>query len=92
MTKGDYEEASLWYYNAAFEVSPVLDIAAGGGIPLHALSETYSKWADAKQAQLDSLPPSAHGKFAGDEELIASFREKAAEYKKRAEEWMLPEL
>lgn len=90
--KEDYEEACLWYYNAAFEVSPVLDIATGGGIPLRALSEAYTKWADAKQAQLDVLPPSAHGKFAGDEEIIANLRANAADYKKRAEEWMLPEL
>ena len=90
--KEDYEEACLWYYNAAFEVSPVLDIATGGGIPLRALSEAYTKWADAKQAQLDRLPPSAHGKFAGDEEMIANLRANAADYKKRAEEWMLPEL
>lgn len=92
LSRAEYEEACLWYYNAAYETSPVLDVATGGGIPLHALSEAYTKWADSKQAMLDSLPPSAHGKFAGDEEMIAKYRQSAAEYKKLAEEWMLPDL
>lgn len=92
LSKNEFEEACLWYYNAAFEASPVLDVSTGGGIPLHALSEAYTKWADSKQAMLDSLPPSAHGKFSGDKELIASLRESATDYKKKAEEWLLPEL
>lgn len=92
LSKNEFEEASLWFYNAAFETCPVLDVTAGGGFPLHSLAETYSKWADSKQSQLDALPPSAHGKFAGDEEIIANLRASAEEYKKKAEEWMLPEL
>lgn len=50
--KADYEEASLWYYNAAFETKPVLDVECGGGKALHALSECYSRWADEKQKSL----------------------------------------
>ena len=91
LDKEDYEEASIWYYNAAFEVAPVLDIDCGGGIPLHALSECYSRWADSKQAELDSLPPQSHNKFSKDREFIAELRQKAKEFQKRAEEWMLPE-
>jgi len=92
LSKDEYEEAALWYYNAAFEVSPVLDVACGGGIPLNGLADTYTRWADSKQKQLDSLPPNVSIKFNGDKELIANLRANAAEYRKKAEEWMLPEL
>ena len=68
--KADYEEASLWYYNAAFETKPVLDVECGGGKALHALSECYSRWADEKQKKLDSLPPKSRNVFKGDKELI----------------------
>ena len=89
--KADYEEASLWYYNAAFETKPVLDVECGGGKALHALSECYSRWADEKQKKLDSLPPKSRKVFKGDKELIDSLRSQAADYQKQAEEWMLPE-
>lgn len=29
----DYEEASLWYYNAAHETSSILDVHTGGDLP-----------------------------------------------------------
>ena len=89
--KADYEEASLWYYNAAFETKPVLDVECGGGKALNALSECYSRWADEKQKKLDSLPPKSRNVFKGDKELIDSLRSQAADYQKQAEEWMLPE-
>ena len=37
--KGDLEEAHLWYYNAAFETSPVCDIHMGGDRALTALAD-----------------------------------------------------
>lgn len=89
--KADYEEASLWYYNAAFETKPVLDVECGGGKALHALSECYSRWADEKQKSLIWLPPKSRNVFKGDKELIDSLRSQAADYQKQAEEWMLPE-
>lgn len=91
MSKKDYEEASLWYYNAAYEVTPALDIDAGGGIPLAALAECYDRWADEKQAALDSIPQSARGNFGADAEKIEEYRRQAADFRKRANEWMLPE-
>ena len=89
-SKADYDEASLWYYNAAFEVKPVLDIASGGGKALHALSECYSKWADAKQAKLDSTSPQSRNMFTGDKEQIQALRNQVADYEKQAKEWMMP--
>lgn len=37
----DWEEAVIWYYNAAFETQPVLDIRSGGYKPLLGLSRCY---------------------------------------------------
>ena len=41
LDNNDPLEASLWYYNAAFEQKPILDINAGGKRPLVALSKCY---------------------------------------------------
>lgn len=92
MEKEDYEEASLWYYNAAYESSPVLDIETGGGIPLAALAKCYDAMADAKEKNWKSLPARLRGNFSADSEKIATLREQAADYRKKAEEWMLPNI
>jgi hypothetical protein len=92
LSKEDFNESALWYYNAAFEVSPALNIEAGGGIPLAALAECYEKWADSKEAALNAIPILARSNFAADLETIATLRQNAADYRKQAEEWMLPQL
>ncbi len=38
---GDFEEAAIWYYNAAYEVLPLLTIRAGKELPLTGLVKTY---------------------------------------------------
>ncbi len=91
-SKGNYEEASLWYYNAIYEVKPVLDVECAGSKALYALSECYDKWADEKQAKLDALPLQSQSKFSGDKEQIKALRKQAKDYKKQAEEWLLPPL
>jgi glycosyltransferase involved in cell wall biosynthesis len=88
----DYNEAALWYYNAAFEVTPALNVESGGGIPLAALAECYEKWADSKEASLKAIPPSSRGNFAADVDTIATLRQNAADYRRQAAEWSLPQL
>jgi len=41
MERKDYHEAVVWFYNAAFETSAILNIRCGGIIPLTHLSECY---------------------------------------------------
>lgn len=41
--KEDYQEAELWYYNAAFETKPILDVQTGGVIPLMGLANCHEK-------------------------------------------------
>lgn len=41
LDNGDPSEASLWFYNAVYEQTPMLDIRAGGDRPLLSLSKCY---------------------------------------------------
>lgn len=46
----DYEEASVWYYNAVYETTPVLSIAAGGAEALAGLVRCYEQMGLTEQA------------------------------------------
>lgn len=37
----DYDEAAVWYYNAAFETASILDVHTSGNIPLNGLADCY---------------------------------------------------
>lgn len=39
----DYEEAILWFYNAAYETEAILNIHCGGKLPLQAMARCYEK-------------------------------------------------
>lgn len=91
LERNDYEEAALWFHNALHTARPALDIASSGVIPLQALADCYEKWADAKEAALDALPPAARLKLSADTEAIEEYRKKAQEYQTQAMEWKLPE-
>lgn len=71
----DYAEAAMWYYNAVYETSSVLDITSGGNKPLYALSRCYDKLSETSE----------------DIEQIAQFRQMAEDYKYQAEQWKLPD-
>lgn len=47
----DYKEASIWYYNAAYETSSILNIHAGGDLPLRGLSKCYEALGIKEQAE-----------------------------------------
>lgn len=71
----DYAEAAMWYYNAIYETSSMLDITSGGNKPLYALSRCYDKLSETSE----------------DIEQIAQFRQMAEDYKYQAEQWKLPD-
>ena len=50
MEQEDYEEAVVWFYNAAYETSSVLDIHANGDMPLLGMAECYRKMGLADEA------------------------------------------
>ncbi len=39
----DYDEAIVWYYNAAYETTSIIDIRTGGDLPLKGLVECYEE-------------------------------------------------
>lgn len=48
--KQDYDEAIVWYYNAAYEANCILDARRGGDLPLRAISECYHALGDEENA------------------------------------------
>lgn len=48
---GDFEEASIWYYNAVYETQPILNINAGGREGLEGLVRCYEAMGCEEQAE-----------------------------------------
>lgn len=48
---GDYEEAVLWYYNAAYESECILNVQYAGSIPLKGLAECYEAVGNVEMAE-----------------------------------------
>ena len=71
----NYEEAITWFYNAAYETVPVLNIEVQGLQAPNALSECYSCLAD----------------FCNDPKEAEQFRTLASKYYSQAHSWKLPE-
>ncbi len=51
MNMGDYMEAILWYYNAAYEAEYELNIHYGGDYPLKCLAQCYQSLGDLQQEE-----------------------------------------
>lgn len=47
----DYQEAAIWYYNAAYETTSILNIHSGGDLPLLSLKQCYEAMGMAEQAE-----------------------------------------
>lgn len=46
-----YEEATMWYYNAAFETEPLIDIRSKERIPFEKMSVCYTELGDKERAE-----------------------------------------
>lgn len=75
---GDYEEAAIWYINAASETAPILDIHSGGDTPRSMLSLCYEKMSQSCRR-------------SGNDELADRYDELMREYRKQADEWTIPD-
>lgn len=76
----DYDEAVLWFYNAAFEAETILDIHMGGDLPLHGLVRCY-----------EIMSQTAHRDCPEDSLMHAYYDEQLEAYRRQAAEWALPE-
>lgn len=79
-TDADYREASLWYFNAAYEAESILDIHTGGDLPLKGLIRCYEKIL----ATLKEQPGSAPSVRSGYENALIDAKNALAD-------WHLPE-
>lgn len=52
LSVGDFKEAIVWYYNAAYETDCELNIHYGGDYPLKRLSECFDKIGDKESAEV----------------------------------------
>ena len=48
--QGEYSEAAMWYYNAAFETEPLINIRSKKEIPLNAIINCYELMGDKDRA------------------------------------------
>lgn len=72
--KKDYTEASVWFYNAAYETEPVLNIRFHGDFPLLRLADCYEKLAD----------------LSTDSRKREEYLQTASQYHTLANKWELP--
>jgi hypothetical protein len=78
MDRGNFDEASLWFYNAAFEVAPVLMIDTHEIIPYTALVTCYDAIISQKADELTR-------------EQLDALQAKREEYRKLVSEWKRPD-
>lgn len=84
MKKEEYEEASKWFYRAAFECESEIDIASSGTSALFALALSYRKYA--KSPRIRAFPKEEY------ELETLRLTEKAAEYEQMAKDWKPQEM
>lgn len=77
--KGDYPEAILWHYNAAFEAECILDIHTSGDLPLQGLVTCY-----------EALLSDARQQKQKDAATIEYWESELNEYRSQLTQWQLP--
>lgn len=79
LSQKDYDEAVLWFYNAAYETESILDVHTSGDLPLLGLVECYEYLLTEAKAQIPS-----------DSFLVSQYEEMLEHYKTEAQNWTLP--
>lgn len=76
----DYEEAVLWYYNAAYETESILDVHTSGDLPLLGLTECY-----------EMLLADEKAKVPSNTALIIQYEVMLDKYREVSRNWRMPE-
>ena len=76
----DYEEAVLWYYNAAYETESILDVHTSGDLPLLGLTECYEMPLADENAKVPSNTA-----------LIIQYEVMLDKYREASRNWRMPE-
>lgn len=80
LTERDYDEAVLWFYNAAYETESILDVHTSGDLPLLGLVECYELLLADEKARI----PSNTG-------LIIQYEIQLDKYREASRDWQMPE-
>lgn len=75
----DYAEASLWFYNAAYETDSILDIHTSGDLPLLGLVECYEMLLADEKARIPSNTA-----------LIIQYEMMVDKYREASRGWQMP--
>lgn len=82
----DYEEAIVWFVNAAYETQSILDIHTGGDLPLERLVYCYEQLiSELRHAE------NACQDITGRDSLISEYTKQMEHYQNAFDEWELPE-
>lgn len=76
----DYDEAVLWFYNAAYETQSILDIHTSGDLPLFGLVECYELLLEHERATIPSNTA-----------LILQYEMMLDKYRSASRDWKIPE-
>lgn len=79
LAERDYNEAILWFYNAAYETESILDIHTSGDLPLLGLVECY-----------DCLLTEAKSQIPSDSFLVSQYEEALERYRTESKNWKMP--
>ena len=75
---GDYDEAILWFTNAASEVSSIIDIHTSGDLPLNRIADCFEQLSIIERGNKDF-------------ELYDTYHMNAQSYRDAANNWSLPD-
>lgn len=76
----DYDEAVLWFYNAAYETESILDVHTSGDLPLLGLVECYELLLEQEKAMIPS-----------NTSLIIQYELNLDKYRTASRDWSMPE-
>lgn len=76
----DYEEAVLWFYNAAYETESILDVHTSGDLPLLGLVECYELLLEQEKAMIPS-----------NTSLTIQYELNLDKYRTASRDWSMPE-
>lgn len=80
LAQRDYDEAVLWFYNAAYETESILDIHTNGDLPLLGLVECYELLLAEEKAKIPSNTP-----------LVIQYEMQLDKYREASRSWQMPE-
>lgn len=80
LAERDYDEAVLWFYNAAYETESILDIHTSGDLPLLGLVECY-----------ELLLADEKAKIPSNTALVIQYEMQLDKYREASRDWTLPE-